>query len=65
MPVERVVAEVGLAADEPARERRPRIIEHLLVGPAPVDQLGLLGPERFAVLDRAPVELAIRRHRSV
>ena len=28
VPVDRVVAEVGLAADEPLRERRPRVVEH-------------------------------------
>src|SRR5438477_11903458 len=61
MAVDRVVAEVGLAADEPARERRPRIVEHLLAGAMPVDQLRLLGPETFTVLDRAPVELTITR----
>ena len=32
VPVQRVVAEIGLAADEPARERRPRVVEHLREG---------------------------------
>src|SRR5437879_2894511 len=63
MPVDRVVAQVGLAADEPTREGRLRIVEHLPVGPVPVNEPGLLAPEAVAVLDRAAVEFAIGRHR--
>src|SRR5258706_4233579 len=62
VPVERVVAEVGLAADEPAGERRPGIVEHLIERPVPVNELRLLGPEALPVLDRAPVEVPVGRH---
>src|SRR3989449_3486130 len=50
--VERVVAEGGFAADEPARKRWPRVIEHLAARLVPMDQPRLLGPETLAVLDR-------------
>src|SRR5882724_324669 len=63
MPVDRVMAEIGLAADEPTREGRLRVVEHLSVGPVPVNELRLLAPEALAVLDRAAVEIAIGRHR--
>ena len=42
MAVDRVVAEVGVPADEPARERRPAVVEHLLERLVPVDELRLL-----------------------
>src|SRR3989454_12461868 len=60
--VERVVAEVGFAADEPARKRRPRVIEHLAARLVPMDQLRLLGPETLAVLDRTAVEFGVALH---
>jgi len=59
VPVDRVVAQVGLAADEPLRERRPRVIEHLRERLVPVDEPGFLAPEAFSVGDRAPVELLV------
>src|SRR2546422_917051 len=60
--VERGVAGVGFAADEPARKRRPRVIEHLAARLVPMDQLRLLGPETLAVLDRTAVEFGVARH---
>lgn len=54
--VDGVVAEVGLATDEPAGEGRPAVVEHLVERAVPVDQLGLLGPESRRVFDRAAVE---------
>src|SRR6185503_11758113 len=62
MPVDGVVAEVGLAADEPFGERRPRVIEHLAERLVPVDALRFRGPEAFAVEDRAAMEFLIGRH---
>src|SRR2546422_4775008 len=50
--VERVVAEAGLAADEPARKRWPRVIEDLAARLVPMDQLRLLRPENPPVLGR-------------
>src|SRR5207248_2800396 len=63
VPVERVVAEVGFSADEPAGERRPAVVEHFAGRPLPVHELRLLGPEALFVLDGPPVEFAVSRHR--
>src|SRR5438046_5292712 len=60
--VERVVAEAGFAADEPARKRWPRVIEDLAARLVPMDQLRLLSPETLAVLDRTAVEFGVARH---
>src|SRR5439155_1404499 len=62
--VDGVVAEVGFAADEPARKRWPRVIEDLAARPVPMDQLRLLNPETLAVLDRTAVEFGVARHPS-
>src|SRR2546426_7472326 len=62
--VERVVAEVGFAADEPARKRWPRVIEDRAARLLPMDQLRLLSPETLAVLDRTAVEVGVARHPS-
>ncbi len=62
VPVDRVVAEVGLAADEPSGERRPAVVEHSGVRPLPVHELRLLAPEAFAVRDRAAMEFAVGGH---
>src|ERR687893_629687 len=59
MPVDRVVAQVGLAPDEPFDEWRIAEIAHLIPALVPVDGLGLLGPKPFGVIDRMPVELPI------
>ena len=57
--VDRVVAQVGRAADEPPRERRARVVEHALERRVPVDAAGLLGPERVSVVDRPAVDAAV------
>jgi hypothetical protein len=62
MTVDRVVADVGAAADEPLRERRPRVVEHRCERRLPVDQLRLVAPERVAILDGPAMELAVRCH---
>src|SRR6266699_1282331 len=62
VPVDRVMAEVGLAADEPSGERRPAVVEHSGVRPLPVHELRLLAPEAFAVRDRAAMEFAVAGH---
>ena len=60
MTVDRVVAEVGLTADEPLAKRRSGIVEHLLRRLVPVDQAGLLAPEAFHVVDGSLVESFVR-----
>ena len=57
--VDRVVAQVGLATDEPPAERRIRIVEDLLRCPVPVDGLRLLGPKAFRVVERPAMEVFI------
>ncbi|MNT17557.1 hypothetical protein D3C72_1527090 [compost metagenome] len=65
VPVDGVVAQVGGAADEPARERRLAGVEDLLRGRVPVDQLRLLGPEGLGRVDGLAVELFIAAHRDL
>src|SRR5690606_26617813 len=55
--VDRVVAEIGRAADEPARERWLRIVEHALARSLPVHEPRLLGPEPLAIRQRSRPEL--------
>src|SRR5581483_5469260 len=62
VPVDGVVAQVRAPAYEPARERRPRIVEHLRKRLVPVDEPRLLAPEGIAVVEAARVELAVRVH---
>src|SRR5205085_3658611 len=57
-----VVAQIGLATDEPARERRAAVVAHLLERPVPVHQARLLGPEAIAVAERAAVEVGVAGH---
>ncbi len=64
VPVDGVVAEVGAAADEPLRERRPRMVQHLGERHMPVDERRLLAPERRRISDRSLVELLVARHRA-
>jgi len=59
MAVYRVVAQIGEPADKPLRERRPAVVEDFPEWLVPVDELGLLRPELFFMLDRAPVEFLI------
>jgi hypothetical protein len=65
VPVDRVVAEIGLAAHEPAPERRIRVLEDLREGLVPVDELRLRGPEAVRIVDGILIEIAIRRHRAI
>jgi len=51
MPVDGVVTEVGLAADEPLSERRIRIIEYLPRLFMPFDQLCLIAPRSVRIVD--------------
>jgi hypothetical protein len=62
MAVHRVVAEVGLAADEPARKWRLRIVEHLPERALPVHEPRFFVPESVALGERAAVEIAIDEH---
>ena len=55
--VDGVVAEVRPAAREPARERRPRIVENLGERLVPVDELRFLAPEAVPIGDRPAVKL--------
>jgi hypothetical protein len=57
--VQRVVTGVQLAADEPAVERGPRVIEDLLRLDVPVDELRRFDPEAFRVADASPVDLVV------
>ena len=61
VPVNGVVAEIGFAADEPLGKGRLAVFEYLAEGLVPIDQLGLLAPERIAVFDRAAVKLLVFR----
>ena len=63
MAIDRVVAEVGLAADEPFAERRIGVVEDRVRLPVPVDRLRLFRPERLGFLDRAPVEVFVAHER--
>lgn len=59
VPVDGVVAQIGLSADEPAGKRRLPVVQDLLEGLVPVDQACLLRPERFALVDRTAMELPV------
>jgi hypothetical protein len=50
VPVDAVVGDVELAADEPLRERRVGPVEDLVPLLEPVQRLGLLGPPALVVL---------------
>src|SRR5208337_1083652 len=63
--IERVVAQVGASADEPACERRPAVVEHLLERGLPVDERRLLAPEGVAIDQGAAVVLAVGRHAGI
>jgi hypothetical protein len=56
MAVHRVMAEVGFAADEPLAEGWIAVIEDLVRGAMPVDQLGLLAPECLGRVDGTAME---------
>ena len=50
VPVDAVVGDVELAADEPLRERRVRPVQHLVPLGVPVERFGALRPEGLVVL---------------
>ena len=62
MAVERVVADVGRAADVPAGERRPAVIEHFLERRLPLDALRLLAPEGVTIAHGAAMHLCVTAH---
>ncbi len=59
MPVHRVVAQVGLPANEPAPERRTVVFQCALRRHMPVDAPGLLCPETFRVVDGPAVHFVV------
>ena len=62
MAVHRVVAQIGLAADKPFRERRVAVVANLLRLDLPVHQFGLLGPKCVTIMDRSGVEISKVAH---
>lgn len=56
VPIDRVVAQVGGAASEPARKRRTAVVADDLGRLMPIDQPGLLGPEALPVVNRPAIE---------
>src|SRR3546814_16789685 len=62
--VGRGVAGVERAADEPAGERRTRVVEHAVPPPVPLDGHGRLAPEPFGIGQRPAVHLLVPSHRS-
>src|ERR1700676_1402490 len=63
MAVERIPAGIEPAAGKPAIERRPRVVEHPVPAPFPIDRLRRLGPERLGLGQRAAMGLRIPGHR--
>ena len=63
MPVHRVMAQVGPTADEPARKRGIRAVEHRLERRLPMDAPRFVAPEVFRGFDGTAVELAVTGHR--
>src|SRR5205085_12129374 len=63
MPVERVPAGVEPPPGKPAVKRRPRVIEHAVPAPLPVDRLGRLRPEFLRPLQRPAIRLSVVTHR--
>ena len=59
VPVDRVVTEIGFAADEPFDEGRIGEIVDLCRLLVPVDQLGLLAPETVPILDGTLVKFLV------
>src|SRR5437762_13888369 len=62
MAIDGVMAQVGAAADEPARKRRPAVIEHLRKRRLPFDQRRPFAPERTAVMERAAICFGVFAH---
>jgi hypothetical protein len=51
MPVHRVVTQVGGATDEPIGKRRIAVVANLLWLSFPINELGLLSPERVTIFE--------------
>src|SRR5207302_4880703 len=62
MAIDGVMAQVGAAADEPARKGRPAVIEHLRKRRLPVDQRRPFAPERIAIKQRAAIGFGVSAH---
>ena len=65
MPVDGVVAKIGLPTDEPARKRRVALVADLCERAVPVDQLRPLGPESVAVEKGPLLKVGEARHSGV
>ena len=63
MTIERVVADVGGAVDEPAQQRRVRIVEDLGEWRMPFDRLRFVRPEGRGILDAASIRIRVAIHR--
>src|SRR6201999_650385 len=63
MAVDRVMAQVGPAAREPARKRRVRAVEHGIEWGMPMNARGFVAPEFVGRFDRTAVEFAVAGHR--
>src|SRR5438128_317333 len=59
MDVQRVVASVGYAADEPSREEFTRLVQHAIPFPIPMNLLGRLTPETFRIGERSRVRFVV------
>jgi hypothetical protein len=62
VPVNGVVAQVGLAPDKPPGERRIVKIQHPLRVLVPLYPLGLFHPESLTILQRSPVKRLVLLH---
>jgi hypothetical protein len=60
--VNRVVANIGFATDEPLGKGRVAVIADLLGGCFPIHQFGLLRPKSVAVLNGTAVKICVRNH---
>jgi hypothetical protein len=63
--VHRVVAQVGLATDEPFGKWGIAVVTYLLRLDFPVHPFGLLGPKSIAVMDRACVKISKIAHENL
>ena len=63
--IDRVVAQIGLAAHKPFGKRRMAVVTNLLRCYGPIHQLGLLGPKGVTVIDRACVKVSKAGHGSL
>jgi hypothetical protein len=60
--VDRVVTQIGGAADKPARKRRVAVVAHLLWRCLPVDGFGFISPKTLPVIYGAAVEICVCGH---